>query len=179
MSTGTRVQYDPAKHPPAGRGTVWDTLPGYDGVSAITQVVLLGQIEEAAQHGPSSGQESLADEPKEPARKPRKGAPRKLIYGEAIQLGRADLSDSEHRLLMAMWRYADNEKLDGIWPSHTRLAEMVNLKPTKSNLDNLRMRIRSLEVKGYIVKVSDGRTVPTRRAAEYRLTLPEWETGET
>lgn len=98
----------------------------------------------------------------------------KLLYAEALAKGRPDLTDTEHRLLMAMWLYADNHALDGIYPGHTALSEQVGLSG-KSGRDKVRTRINSLIRKGYVIKVREGRSIPAKVAAEYRLTLPEWE----
>lgn len=113
----------------------------------------------------------------EPVPKVPSGVPRKLLYAEVLAAGRPDLTDAEYRLLMAMWKYADNTTLGDIYPGHARLVEQVGLAPTKNNRDSIGRRISSLIQKGYVVRVREGATVPRRRAAEYRLTLPEWEEG--
>ena len=194
---GTVVPFDPARHRAAERGTVWDTLPNYDGVSVVKQVVLLDRpadpkserrftsdelgalpwfLRDSLEPRPGPRDESLltAANAEKPAPKPKKGAPRKLLYGEALAAGRPDLTDKELLLLFAMWRYADNTSLGDVFPGHTALAEAVGLSG-KSGRDKVRTRIGSLVDKGYVVVVSPGRSVPTKRAAVYRLTLPEWE----
>lgn len=194
-TTGTVVPFDSAKHRVAERGTVWDTLPGYDGVSVVKWVILLDRpaepersftsdelaalpwfLRDSLEPRPGPRDESLltAANVEKPAPKPKKGAPRKLLYGEALASGRPDLTDKELLLLFAMWRYADNTSLGDVFPGHTALAEAVGLSG-KSGREKVRIRIGSLVRKGYVVEVSRGRSVPTKRAAVYRLTLPEWE----
>ncbi|MEE1651827.1 helix-turn-helix domain-containing protein [Brachybacterium sp. J144] len=177
----TGVPFDGAKHRPELRGESWEPLK-MDEVSG--RPVLVAEL------SPESGDEELPDflrnaieaeeaaaTSSEPASGPMSAVPRKLLYAEALAAGRPDLTDAEFRLLMAMWKYADNTTLGDIFPGHARLVEQLGLAPTKSNKDNIGKRIASLIRKGYVVKVREGTTVPHRRAAEYRLTLPEWEQG--
>lgn len=168
------VDPDPAVHTSETEGRFWSPspfVPGQnlewgDGAHLRPTVV---------QHEPEERPAVPASAPTAPAPRRAKGAPRKLEYAETLAGGRPDLTDAEYRLLMAMWRYADNTTLGDIFPGHARLAEHVGLAPTKNNRDSVGRRIGSLIRKGYVVKVREGTTVPHRRAAEYRLTLPEWE----
>lgn len=116
-----------------------------------------------------------ASAPSAPASRPAKSPPRKLVYAEALAAGRDDLTDAEFRLLMAMWKYANNRTLADVRPGHARLAEQLGLAPTKSSRNNVGQRIGSLIRKGYVVKLREGTAIPHRQAAEYRLTLPEWK----
>lgn len=101
----------------------------------------------------------------------------KMLYAEALAAGCPDLTDAEYRLLMAMWKYADNRTLRGVRPGHAALAEQVGLSG-KSGRDKVRTRISSLLRKGYLVRTREGRSTPTKVTAEYRLTLPKREVGE-
>lgn len=101
MSTGTRVQYDPAKHLPAGRGTVWDTLPGYDGVSAVTQVILLEPVTGQG----NEVEERVGKMPSEQV------TPRKYDYFDAVSERSGMLPPAEHRMLMKFWRHSDGNPL--------------------------------------------------------------------
>lgn len=164
-------------------GIEWDMIPSPVGPSRYVDYL---PEESGAEEVPEPEEEpapAVAEEatavpastPETPAPRRANGVPRKLVYAEALAAGRDDLTDAEFRLLMAMWKYANNNTLGDVRPGHARLAEQVGLAPSKSNRDNVRKRIGSLIRKGYVVKVREGTTVPHRRAAEYRLTLPEWE----
>ena len=191
-TTGTVVQYDKAKHTANLRGDAWEVIR-YNDITMMPALV----VELTSGGGDDSGRiftseelealpEFLRDglepepvtaptsEPKTAQHRPARGVPRKLIYGEALAAGRPDLTDKELILLFAMWKYADNTTLGDVFPGHTALAEAVGLSG-KSGREKVRTRIGSLARKGYVVKTQEGRTVPRRQAAVYRLTLPEWE----
>lgn len=175
---GAVVPYDRTKHLPTLHRVTWETLSDYDG-GRVTQVRELGTSNEDG-GPPDFPSEALEAEEHAAMSKqvpePSSRVPRKLLYAEALAAGRPDLTGAEYRLLMAMWKYANNSTLGDIFPGHTRLAEQVGLSG-KSGRDKVRARIGSLIRKGYVIKLRDGSSVSTRRAAEYRLTLPEWEQG--
>lgn len=168
-------------------GIEWDMIPSPVGPSRYVDYL---PEESGAEEVPEPEEEpapAVAEEatavpastPETPAPRRANGVPRKLVYAEALAAGRDDLTDAEYRLLMAMWQYANNTTLGDIFPGHARLAEQVGLTRTKNNRDSVGRRIGSLIRKGYVVKVREGAAVPHRRAAEYRLTLPEWEGATT
>lgn len=182
---GTVVPWDRAKHRPELRDKTWDM---YEMDPETTCPITVVELTPSAVNDelPYFLREALEREALEAEKRGRTAdaptwkatgkAPKKLLYAEEVADGRPELTPAEYRLLMAMWRYADNSTLGGIFPGHSRLAAQVGLSG-KSGRDTVRTRIGSLIRKGYLVKVRDGRTVPTRLAAEYRLTLPEWEQG--
>lgn len=202
-----RVWYDPTEHPSNMLGITWEVPEDYDSTSHLQWVNELEPEPTTTQgrrltaeelerlpsffaEAPATGKPTTSETASattsrtvQSKAKPTTGRdqsnppPRKLLYAEVLAAGRHDLTDAEYRLLMAMWKYADNTTLGDIYPGHARLAEQVGLAPTKNNRDSIGRRISSLIQKGYVVRVREGATVPRRRAAEYRLTLPEWEEG--
>lgn len=193
-ATGTVVPYDRAKHKPELHRVTWEPTADYDGAGKIQRVIELepettekvftsDELEQlpdffdGLQPGPTLATAERATTARASGKVPEGEVPRKLIYAEELAAGRADLTDAEYRLLMAMWKYADNATLGDIFPGHGALAEHVNLSG-KSGRDKIRTRIGALVRKGYAVKVREGRTKPTRQAAAYRLTLPEWAREE-
>lgn len=188
------VQRDHHRHLPATEGDLWEVHPEGNGWRIIEYAPTVARETEAIpEPAPVSeekrGPASVGPEPMPPKTKaatsPKRTSPLatdgkvwpKMLYAEVVAGGCSDLTDAEHRLLMAMWRYADNYTLGNIWPGHATLAEAVGISPTKSNKDNIGRRIGRLIQKGYVVKIREGRSIPTKVAAEYRLTLPELEVG--
>lgn len=160
MSTGTRVQYDPMKHRPAERRIVWDTLPGYDGVSAITQVILL---ESATEHR-DEAEERTGKVPSEQV------TPRKYDYFDAVSEHSYMLTPAEHRMLMKFWRHSDGN-LRNARPSRATVAKHMSWSG-KHALTEVSKMIATLVRKGFMVQTSPGTNRGANRAAVYRLTLP-------
>lgn len=160
MRTGTRVPYDHMKHRPAERGTVWDTLPDYDGVSVIRQVILL---ESAAQHG-GGAEDHTGKVPSEQV------TPRKYDYFDAVSERSDMLTPAEHRMLMKFWRHSDGN-LRNARPSRATVAKHMSWSG-KHALTEVSKMIATLVRKGFMVQTSPGTNRGTSRAAVYRLTLP-------
>lgn len=160
MSTGTRVKYDPAKHRPDGRGTVWDTLPGYDGVSAVTQVILLESMTE-------NGDEVEERTGKVPS---EQVTPRKYDYFDAVSERSGMLTPAEHRMLMKFWRHSDGN-LRNARPSRATVAKHMGWGGRHA-LTEVSKMIATLVRKGFMVQTSPGTNLGGNRAAVYRLTLP-------
>lgn len=202
-----RVWYDPTEHPSNMLGITWEVPEDYDSTSHLQWVYELEPEPTTTQgrrltaeelerlpsffaEAPATGKPTTTETASattsrtvQSKAKPTTGRdqsnppPRKLIYAELLTEDR-DLTNAEYRMLMAMWKYADSKTLGNVRPGHAVLAEQIG-RPGKSGRDAVGERIASLIEKGYVVKVREGRTRPYRQAAEYRLTLPEWEAGTT
>jgi len=114
-----------------------------------------------------------------PATTPRPSGktPRKFQYREALRGRIGDRDDQitrpEFVALAMLETYADAD-LTSARPGHARLAE--DLGYTGADPQRIvRRLLASLTQKGYIVVTHHGTNVVGNVAAEYRLTLPEWE----
>lgn len=109
--------------------------------------------------------------------KPNGKTPRKFEYLEALRgrVGSGDhqITRAECVALVMLGTYASAD-LTSARPGHARLAE--DLGYTGSNAQrSVRELLASLARKGYVVITHHGTNVVGNVAAEYRLTLPEWE----
>lgn len=92
--------------------------------------------------------------------------------------GRPDLTPKEFQVLTLLGNYAGGN-LDRAFPGSLQLANDACIGGNdESKKRAVRKHLRELAKKGYIVKTREGSSVGQNRAAEYRVTVPEWEESQ-
>lgn len=163
------VPWDAERHPPSagpnGETQTWEWADKDRG--------LVRELESAPAPAPSS------TPPPRPAttRKPGRKTPRKFEYLEALRgrVGSGDhrITRAEYVALVMLGTYASAD-LTSARPGHARLADDLGYAGSNAQR-SVRELLASLTRKGYVVITHHGTNVVGNVAAEYRLTLPEWE----